>query len=397
MFKRWMTINPDRSALVIGPRRSGKTTFLRAAFPDYRYVTLDDLDLLDWARRDPKGFISSLGDRGIVDEIQREPRLTVAVKYAIDNQGARILMTGSSSIGLLDASADTLAGRVDMLSMPTACWGEDSGPPTHSIFDGQPPVPVLQMGQRALAAALSFGGFPEVVAAADPDQRQQILRNYRDTYFVRDLMHMANLGNMAGLQGILANIGRSIGSHLETSSFARESGLSVPTTKKYLDTLFQSHLAFQLHGYQYGPARRFVKAAKAYFCDNGIISGLGLQLSQGQVLENFVISELEKRRKLGLIQADRLFYYKSQSGREVDIVFESGGVIHAIEIKATMHPAARDASGLKAFMAGLQTPSRGFVFHMGDDIFDHDGVRFLPVATIFRGSQGQLVPAIRLR
>lgn len=67
MFRRWMTINPDRSALVIGPRRSGKTTFLRAAFPDYRYVTLDDLDLLDWARRDPKGFISSLGDRGIVD------------------------------------------------------------------------------------------------------------------------------------------------------------------------------------------------------------------------------------------------------------------------------------------------------------------------------------------
>ncbi len=381
-----MTLNPERSVLLIGPRRSGKTTFLRAAFPNYRYATLDDLDLLEWARRDPKGFITSLGDRGIVDEIQREPLLTVAVKYAIDNQGARILMTGSSSIGLLDASADTLAGRVDMLSMPTACWGEEFGDPTHSIFNGEPPFPVLQAGQRSLNAALSFGGFPEVVAVSDPDQKLQILRNYRDTYFVRDLMQMANLGSMSGLQGILANVGRSIGSHLETSSFARESGLSVPTTKKYLDTLFQSHLAFQLHGYQYGPAKRFVKAAKAYFADNGIISGLGLQLSQGQILENFVISELEKRRKLGLFRADGLFYYKSQTGREVDIVFESGGVVHAIEIKATRRPTPHDATALRAFMTGLQTPSRGFVFHMGDDVFDDAGVRFLPVASIFRGA-----------
>jgi len=385
MFKRWMTLDPDRSALVIGPRRSGKTTFLRAAYPEYRYATLDDLDLLDWARRDPKGFISGLGERGIVDEIQREPRLTVAVKYAIDNQGARILMTGSSSIGLLDASADTLAGRVDLLSMPTACWGEESGDPTHSIFAGEPPVPVLREGQRALDAAMLFGGFPEVVAAVDPLRKEQILRNYRDTYFVRDLMQMANLGNMAGLQGVFANVGRSLGSHLETSSFARESGLSVPTTKKYLDTLFQSQLAFQLHGYQYGPAKRFVKAAKAYFADNGMISGLGLQANQGQIIENFVISELEKRRKLGLIQADRFFYYKSQAGREVDIVFKSAGVTHAIEIKATRHPSPRDAAALRAFLSGIPGASRGYVFHMGDDFFEDAGIRFLPVAAIYRG------------
>lgn len=385
MFKRWITLDPERSALLIGPRRSGKTTFLRATFPDYRYATLDDLDLLDWARRDPKGFISDLGERGIVDEIQREPRLTVAVKHAIDNQGARILMTGSSSIGLLDASADTLAGRVDLLSMPTACWGEDAGDPTHSILDGEPPVPVLREGQRALDAAMLYGGFPEVVAAADPGRKEHMLRNYRDTYFVRDLMQMANLGNMAGLRGVFANVGRSIGSHMEVSSFARESGLSVPTTKKYLDTLYQSQLAFQLHGYQYGPAKRFIKAAKVYFADNGMISGLGLQVSQGQIIESFVISELEKRRKLGLIQTDRFYYYKSQAGREIDIVFESGGITHAIEIKSTRHPSSRDAASLGAFMSGIGGPTRGYVFHMGDDIFENAGVRFLPVAVIFRG------------
>ena len=87
------------------------------------YATLDDLDFLDMAKRDPKGFISKLGRGAIVDEIQRLPILTVAVKYAIDNEGARFLMTGSSTLGLLDAAGDTLAGRIEIVSLPAACWG----------------------------------------------------------------------------------------------------------------------------------------------------------------------------------------------------------------------------------------------------------------------------------
>ena len=82
------------------------------------YATLDDLDYLDWGKRDPKGFITKLGSRAIIDEIQRLPILTVAIKYAIDNEEARFLMTGSSTIGLLDAAADTLAGRIEMIPLP---------------------------------------------------------------------------------------------------------------------------------------------------------------------------------------------------------------------------------------------------------------------------------------
>jgi uncharacterized protein len=120
MFERWLHIPESRSCLVVGPRRSGKTTLLRNRFPDWPYATLDDLDHLDWAKRDPKGFVTHLGPRAVIDEIQRVPELTVAVKYAVDNQDARFLMTGSSTLGLLDSAADTLAGRMDLLSLPTA-------------------------------------------------------------------------------------------------------------------------------------------------------------------------------------------------------------------------------------------------------------------------------------
>ena len=134
MFTRWLEISSDKSCLIIGPRRSGKTMLLKHRYPALPYVTLDDLDFLAMAKRDPKGFITNLGSPAIVDEIQRLPMLTVAVKYAIDNEEARFLMTGSSTLGLLDAAADTLAGRIDIVSLPTACWGENIGEPTHSIL-----------------------------------------------------------------------------------------------------------------------------------------------------------------------------------------------------------------------------------------------------------------------
>jgi len=78
--------------------------------------------------------MDSLGKKVIIDEIQRKPHLTIAVKNAIDNNGAHVLMTGSSSLGLTDAATDTLAGRINIYSLPTLCYGEDSGESNHNIF-----------------------------------------------------------------------------------------------------------------------------------------------------------------------------------------------------------------------------------------------------------------------
>ena len=135
MFERWIEINQKKSGLIIGPRRSGKTTILKMRFPEYQYITLDNLDYLNWATRDAKGLIDHLGSKAIIDEIQRKPELTIAVKYAIDNEDAHILMTGSSSVGLLSTMADTLAGRVQIYSLPSACWGENYGPASHALFE----------------------------------------------------------------------------------------------------------------------------------------------------------------------------------------------------------------------------------------------------------------------
>jgi len=385
MFERWLDIPKHTSCLVIGPRRCGKTTLLRHRFPDDRYATLDDLDLLDWAKHDPKGFITDLQGRAVIDEIQRLPMLTIAVKYAIDNQNGRFLMTGSSSLGLLDAAADTLAGRIEILSLPTLCWGESLGAPTHAIFADQPGFSDIKAANRRLPAVLQAGSFPEVVKQEDAAARRKLLQNYKNTYFTRDLMQLSSIEDLDGLLGIFHHLARSIGSHLEVSNFAREAGLSHQTAKKYLNALHQAQLTFKLYGFQYGPAKRYIKAAKTYFADNGILCSLKVDVAEGQTIENFVIAELEKRRKLGLLPAERFYYYKSAAGHEIDLVFESSGSLYAVEIKATERPGPRALRNLTNFKDRLNRPVKRFLFYLGDAYKKENNVTLIPIAALFRG------------
>lgn len=384
MFTRWLSLKENKSSLIIGPRRCGKTTFLKNRYPDYNYITLDDLDYLNWANTDPKGFIESLGRLAIIDEIQRKPELTIAVKYAIDQHQSVFMMTGSSSIGLLDKSADTLAGRVNFYSLPTACFGENIGPHRGRIFEDEPDPPQLKEAGRYLDDAIRYGQFPEVLTKNTKTEKEELLANYRDTYFIRDLMQLSNIENLDGLLTIFHHLARSIGSHLEVSNFARESGLSYPTTKKYLNVLQQAQLTFRLYGFQYGPAKRYIKANKTYFSDNGIIYSLNVNLNEGQLLENFVIAELEKRRKLGFIKCDRFYYYKSAAGREIDLLFEQKNELYAIEIKATKNPSFRDVRNLTEFSAQVKKPVKPFLFYTGEEYRTINGVKCIPVAALFR-------------
>lgn len=385
MFKRWIEIDAQKSGLILGPRRSGKTTLLKSQFPDYHYTTLDDFDALNGSKNDPKGFIAQLGTRTIIDEIQRNPELTIAVKYAIDNENAHFMMTGSSAIGLLDAAADTLAGRINLYSLPTACWGENEGPHTHHIFHDQMSPMALVQANRQTEDAVSHGQFPEILTATTNESKHELLINYKNTYFTRDLMQLSNIENIEGLYAIFNHLIRSIGSHLEVSNFAREAGISYPTTKKYLNTLLQAQLVFKLYGYQYGPAKRYIKAAKSYFSDTGIINSFNTNITDGQLLENFVLAELEKRRKLGFIKADQFFYYKSKGGREIDLIFESEKQLYAIEIKATQNPSHRDIKNLIEFERQLKRPVKKYLFYPGTEYHRIDSVRLLPVACLYRG------------
>jgi predicted AAA+ superfamily ATPase len=294
-------------------------------------------------------------------------------------------MTGSSTIGLLDAAADTLAGRIEMISLPTCCWGENLGGPTHSIMSEPVNLPQIREAHRGLKEAMTYGQFPEVLCEEGDEEKHRVLVNYRNTYFTRDLMQLSNIENLDGLLAVFQHLVRSMGSHLEVSNFAREAGISHPTAKKYLNALHQSQLTFRLYGYQYGPAKRYIKAAKTYFADNGIIHSLNADVNEGQLIENFVLSELEKRRKLGFIKTDQFYYYKSAAGNEIDLVFEMEDTVYAIEIKSTKRPGPRDLRNLRQFGDRLKRPVKRFLFYLGEEYDRIDDIRLLPIGALFRG------------
>lgn len=382
MFPRWLEM-PNFNTILLGPRRAGKTTLLKQKYQKYKYVTLDDLDTLDWAERDPKGLITSLGKEFIVDEVQRYPKLTIAIKYAIDEQNAKAIMTGSSAIGLLDDTADSLAGRIDILHLPTLCWGEEIGEATHSFFSDKLNLPQIKNANRQLETALEYGGFPEL-ASQENEEKRAILYRYRDTYFARDLIQLANIENLTALLALYHHLLRSIGSILEVSKFSNESGLSFKSTKKYINVLQQSDLVFSLAGYQYGPAKRFIKAPKIYFSDNGIITSFGTKLSQGQIIENFVISELEKRRKLGQFGRAEMYFYRSNSGAEIDLIIDCEDVVLAIEIKSSKKVSSKELRHLKAFETKVNKPTKKYIVNLGDEYLDIEGINVIPIAALFR-------------
>lgn len=384
MFQRWINIS-EKNHLILGPRRAGKTTLLKRRFPQHAYYTLDDFDYLRFAQNDPKGFVQSMPDKAIIDEIQRVPKLTIALKERLDRSSFQLLLTGSSSIGLLDSAADSLAGRIYIKHLPTACFGEREGAPTKQLFLEKHNPLELAEAQRQLTEFIKYGGFPEVLEANQVTQKHELLKMYRDSYFTRDLAQLSNIENIEGLLAILMHAQKSLGAHLEVSNFARESGLSHPSAKKYLNVITQSDLAFKLYGYQYGPAKRYLKAAKLYFADTGIIHALGPQISEGQLIENFVIAEIEKRRKLGFIRADQLFYYKSAGGKEIDLLFEQDGTLFIIEIKSTRHPQKKDVSHLLAFCQEHKTQRvRPYLFCMCNEYQEIASVPVLPIASLWR-------------
>ena len=383
MFKRWLEPPLRKSVLLVGPRRAGKSTLLKSYFKNHRYITLDDLDLLSWARRDPKDFVEKLGPRFIIDEAQRAPELAIACKWAIDEKKAHLVLTGSTGLELFQSTTETLAGRVEVLELPPSCFGENAGP-RQSFRDMTPPEQMT--ASRKLNDFMRFGGFPEIVSQVTSGEKDALLRNYKNTYFTKDLADLSSLENLEGLRAMYQALIRGLGSRYEVSSLSRESGLSVPTTKKYLNSILQSGLGFKLYGYHHGPVKRHISAAKTYFCDNGVLTSLSDDVSHGQLVESFVISEIEKRRKLGIIRADQLFYYESVGGRDIDLIVEEPEQVTAIEIKASHSIGGRDLRTLREFVLKPNSNKRlkKIMYYGGTSIAQEGEIEIRPFWTLWR-------------
>src|SRR5690606_4248770 len=194
--------------LVNGPRQCGKTTLVRNLITGSRdYFTLDDATVLNAARTDPEGFVRRL-DNAVIDEVQRAPELLIALKKAVDEdrRPGRFLLTGSANVLTLPRVAESLAGRMEVITLQPRSQAELLGKAPgflSNAFQGQPTTPVSLLSREALMEAVLTGGYPEMLERRDAERRRSWARNYIKAIVDRDARDIADLEKLDRMPRLL--------------------------------------------------------------------------------------------------------------------------------------------------------------------------------------------------
>ena len=295
--------------LLAGPRQAGKTTLVRQTARDngLRYLTLDDEITLLSAREDPVGMVRSL-DRAVIDEIQRAPQLLLAIKKSVDEdrRPGRFLLTGSANLMALPTVADSLAGRMETLSLLPLSQSEIQGRTANWIdcaFAGhilQSDTPALG---RDLVERVLRGGYPEAIARETARRRSAWARQYLDAMIARDVRDVAGIDKLGDLPRFLRALAQTAGQMCNYSKLGGQVGLDGKTVARYISVFEQMYLLKRVDVWARNRLNRVVKTPKLQFIDSGLLSTLldlsaeEVQLDRtrfGNLLETFVFSELLK-------------------------------------------------------------------------------------------------------
>ena len=367
------------AVVVTGARQTGKSTLAQELTPGRRrFISLDDLDPLDQARRDPEALLGG-GQPVTIDEVQREPDLLRAVKRAIDRQRrpGRFLLTGSANLLLMRQVSESLAGRASYLTLWPMTRREQQGLGRGGLWEellqardeDWPELVAAEPGQPADWRALARrGGFPSPALHLESDRERAIwFDGYVRTYLERDLQALSTISALPDFRRVMRAACLRLGQLLNQSELGRDVALPQPTVHRYLNLLETSYLLVRLPAYALNRTKRLIKSPKVYWGDTGVALHLTLEAGlRGAHLENLVLNDLLAWRDTRLDGAE-VFYWRTIIGEEVDFVIEVGDRLLPIEVKATARPRLRDTAHLRTFRAEYGERSRaGLLLHDGE-------------------------------
>jgi len=293
------------AVVVTGPRRAGKTTLLRMSVPHAQYVLLEDPDIQDRIRRDPRAFIEGLRPPVIFDEIQNTPQLLDYIRTLVDAHPRKMgqwLFTGSQEAPLMQGITESMAGRAAILQLLPFSLAET--PKTDPLL----------------------GGFPEVVL--HPRGRELWFASYLQTYIERDVRLISNVRDLPTFRRFLSLLASRHGQMLNRADLAAPLGVSVPTISEWVRILEITGQIIVVPPYFENFGKRLVKSPKIYWGDTGLACHLlGIQSQAelerspfwGSIFEGFVAAEILKSQ-VNRGQRKELYYFRDQQGLEVDFV-----------------------------------------------------------------------------
>jgi len=339
-----------------GPRQSGKTTLVRAAFPGLPYASLEEPDIRQIALTDPRGFLANYPAGAILDEIQNTPDLFSYIQTIVDeNRQIQFILTGSSNFLLMEKISQTLAGRAAILHLLPFSFAElppGAEPYESLIFKGQYP----RIYDRAIAPADFYPA-------------------YIQTYVEKDVRLMKNIGDLnAFIQFTQLCAGR-VGQLLNYTSLASDAGISPNTAKAWLSILESSYILYRLQPFHRNFNKRLVKSPKLYFYDTGVACSLlglhaesqvNLHYLKGALFENLIINEFVKRN-FNRGEVRQPYFWQDSQGKEIDCLLVDGEKIVPVEIKSGKTISSSYFDNLKYWRQLAAGPeNQGYVVYGGE-------------------------------
>lgn len=336
------------AVLVTGPRQVGKTSLLRKHFQDITYITLDIPSVAEMAETNPDIFLENLKTPAILDEIQYAPTLFRHLKIVIDRNPhkGQYLLTGSQNFQMMQGISESLSGRCGILNLL-----------------GLSTVEILKYHQVNDLQSMLKGGYPQIWADQSIDH-EIWYASYLVTYLERDIRNILKVGQLRDFERFLRSAAIRTGQMLSFSELSRDVGIAVSTAKQWMSVLQASGQVVLLEPYYRNLGKRISKTPKLYFTDMGLVLYLcGIETIKqllaspllGSFYETFVVSEIIKTLYNNGKQIP-IWFWRNQSGKEVDVLVERGGLYYLFEIKLSQSPSGKDLSGIQAFqrMYGAQ-------------------------------------------
>jgi len=376
--------------VITGARQTGKSTLVDRLLPGHRaYYSLDELDVRAQAERSPDDLVERSRTL-VLDEVQRVPDLLLAVKRAVDRERrpGRFILTGSANLLLMRSVSESLAGRAGYVTLWPMTRREQLGrgqAGKWSMFFDEPQVdwPEILAEEESEPAdwreAAKKGGYPTpAVEYSDPVDRAIWFDGYVRTYLERDLRDLSAIENLIDFRRLMGAVSNRLGQLVNQTEVGRDVQLPQPTVRRWLNLLETSYQLVRLPAYAVNRTKRLIKTPKAYWSDTGLALRLtGGKEPDGAHLENLVLSDLLAWRDSSVLDRPEIFYWRTATGEEVDLVVERGRELLGIEVKATTRPRVRDTRHLLAFREEYGERVRGCILLHGGDKVEWLGPRIL--------------------
>lgn len=324
--------------IIIGARQVGKTTLSNVILEEknnkneiIKFNCDNPSDREKLNNKDLEQLESLIGEKKIIfiDEAQKVESIGQTLKLLIDKYGKQkqIIVTGSSSINLLDKTAEALTGRKIVFKLYSL-----------SIEEIYPDKNIL-LFQKEIEERLIFGAYPEIVKTKGIENKKEVLEDIYSSSLFKDIFEFQAIKNPSVLFSLLKALALQVGSEVSYNELANIVGLEKKTIERYIDLLEKNFIIFRLQPYAVNKRRTISKLRKVFFYDLGIrntvinnFNALDSRLDVGALWENFMLLE-----RLKFLDNRRLrtntYFLRTYDGAEIDLIEESEGKLKAYEFK----------------------------------------------------------------